>query len=80
MGKGGRRNGEELEEEEEGRSWIDVVAVSHEFTDHCHRETLLEVHPDVPVVAAKVCLRHVEAALLYLLSKGFANGTRKQPT
>ena len=24
-------------------SWIDVVAVSHEFTDHMHKETLLEV-------------------------------------
>lgn len=35
----------------ENSSLIDVVAVSHEFTDHCHRETLLEVHKDVPVFA-----------------------------
>lgn len=35
----------------EEASLIDVVAVSHEFTDHCHKATLLEVHPDVPVVA-----------------------------
>ena len=35
---------------------IDVVAISHEFTDHCHKETLLEVHPDVPIIATKVCL------------------------
>ena len=34
---------------------IDVVAISHEFTDHCHKETLLEIHPDVPVIATKVC-------------------------
>ena len=33
---------------------IDVVAISHEFTDHCHRETLLQVHRDIPVVATKV--------------------------
>lgn len=33
-------------------SYIDAVVISHEFTDHCHRETLLEVHPDVPVFAS----------------------------
>jgi hypothetical protein len=38
----------------EEESLIDVVAVSHEFTDHCHKETLLEVHPNVPVFATKV--------------------------
>ncbi|TKA33156.1 hypothetical protein B0A50_00709 [Salinomyces thailandicus] len=32
---------------------IDAVAISHEFTDHCHKETLLELHPDVPVFAIK---------------------------
>ncbi|PVH90644.1 hypothetical protein DM02DRAFT_678480 [Periconia macrospinosa] len=26
-------------------TFIDAVVVSHEFTDHCHKETLLEVHP-----------------------------------
>jgi hypothetical protein len=31
---------------------IDAVAISHEFTDHCHRSTLLEVPRDVPVYAA----------------------------
>jgi hypothetical protein len=37
-------------------SYVDCVAVSHEFTDHCHKETLLEVHPDVPVLATEVRL------------------------
>jgi hypothetical protein len=37
-------------------SYIDCVAVSHEFTDHCHKETLLEVHRDVPVLATEVCI------------------------
>jgi len=32
-------------------SVIDVVAISHEFTDHCHKETLLELNADVPIVA-----------------------------
>ncbi|KAF2713529.1 hypothetical protein K504DRAFT_479275 [Pleomassaria siparia CBS 279.74] len=37
----------------ETETLIDAVAVSHEFTDHCHRETLLEVHRDVPVFATE---------------------------
>ncbi|KAF2236081.1 hypothetical protein EV356DRAFT_513328 [Viridothelium virens] len=36
-----------------GDGTIDVVVVSHEFTDHCHKDTLLEVHPDVPIIATK---------------------------
>ncbi|KAI1609367.1 hypothetical protein EDD37DRAFT_640531 [Exophiala viscosa] len=34
-------------------SYIDAVAVSHEFTDHCHRDTLIELNPSVPVFATK---------------------------
>ncbi|KAF2820747.1 hypothetical protein CC86DRAFT_117531 [Ophiobolus disseminans] len=34
-------------------SFVDAVAISHEFTDHCHKETLLEVHRDVPVFATE---------------------------
>lgn len=45
---GWRHTGEALE------TYVDAVAISHEFTDHCHRETLLEVHPDVPVLATEV--------------------------
>lgn len=37
--------------EEPGTGVIDAIAISHEFTDHCHKETLLEVHPNVPVFA-----------------------------
>ncbi|KAJ8066104.1 hypothetical protein OCU04_005195 [Sclerotinia nivalis] len=33
-------------------SWIDAVVVSHEFTDHMHKETLLEIPSTVPVFAA----------------------------
>jgi hypothetical protein len=39
---------------DEGDEAIDAVAVCHEFTDHCHRETLEEVGKDVPVFATKV--------------------------
>lgn len=51
LGKGRKRNGGIKAEEE---TFIDAVAISHEFTDHCHKETLLEVHPDVPVFATEV--------------------------
>lgn len=32
-------------------SMIDVVAVLHEFTDHAHKGTMLQIHPNVPVFA-----------------------------
>lgn len=34
-------------------SFIDAVAVSHEFTDHCHKATLLQLSSKVPVLAAR---------------------------
>lgn len=36
------------------RSYIDLLVISHEFTDHCHRQTLQEVSKDVPVHATAV--------------------------
>lgn len=38
------------------RSYIDVVVISHEFTDHCHKETLQQVDKEVPVFATAVSL------------------------
>ncbi|KAI9660736.1 MAG: hypothetical protein M1831_003428 [Alyxoria varia] len=49
------KEGEEQEEEGQerrNRTPIDAIIVSHEFTDHCHKQTLLEVDPSVPVFAA----------------------------
>lgn len=34
---------------------IDAVVICHEFTDHCHKETLLEVDKAVPVFGTRVC-------------------------
>lgn len=53
-----RENGHEAQEysAEQGsarKSMIDAVIISHEFTDHCHKETLLEVDPVIPVFATK---------------------------
>jgi len=36
------------------RSYIDVLVISHEFTDHCNKETLQEIKREVPVFATAV--------------------------
>jgi hypothetical protein len=53
-GSGGKGRVSNGHAEPAGKGFIDLVAISHEFTDHCHKETLLEVHPDVPVFATDV--------------------------
>lgn len=45
----------DVDGEDEGRSCIDAVVICHEFTDHCHKDTLLEVDKRVPVFGTKVC-------------------------
>lgn len=40
-------------ESKEGHSYIDCVAISHEFTDHCHEATLRELPANLPVVATE---------------------------
>jgi hypothetical protein len=40
-----------------GCSFADAIAISHEFTDHCHQATLLEVDRAVPVVATTKAAR-----------------------
>ncbi|KAG6087918.1 hypothetical protein E4U15_007083 [Claviceps sp. LM218 group G6] len=39
---------------ESSMSMIDAVVVSHEFTDHCHQSTLLELPRSTPVFASDV--------------------------
>jgi Beta-lactamase superfamily domain len=41
-----------VERVDRNQHYVDVVAISHEFTDHCHRATLQELSPCVPIVAA----------------------------
>jgi hypothetical protein len=70
-GKARKRKVEEVDEE----SYVDCVAVSHEFTDHCHKETLLEVHRDVPVLATEVCSHamFIQLAISWPVSQQAAN-------
>ena len=51
----------ELHEEILVESFIDTVIISHEFTDHCHKDTLLEIHPDTPVFATKVAANSIRS-------------------
>lgn len=41
----------EYSDQDPKRSYIDAVVVSHEFTDHCNKATLLELDPETPVFA-----------------------------
>ncbi|KAH6642893.1 hypothetical protein C7974DRAFT_386354 [Boeremia exigua] len=50
---GGMRRGSKRRAGAADETFVDAVAISHEFTDHCHKDTLLEVHPDVPVFATE---------------------------
>lgn len=64
--EGGEEGGEGLKEEEE--SWIDAVVISHEFTDHMHKPTLLELYPRVPVLAtpkAYAAINHGDISILW---------------
>jgi hypothetical protein len=45
----------------EDEDWIDAVVVCHEFTDHMHKETLLEVRKSVPVLAAPTAASRIRA-------------------
>lgn len=42
-------------------TFIDAVTISHEFTDHCHKTTLLEIHRDVPVFAIKEAAKLIKS-------------------
>lgn len=44
-----------------GSSMIDAVIISHEYTDHCHRETLLELDPATPVLATRKAVALVKS-------------------
>lgn len=36
-----------------GRQYIDAIIISHEFADHCHKNTLLEFSSETPVFATE---------------------------
>ncbi|KAL8710106.1 MAG: hypothetical protein Q9220_005189 [cf. Caloplaca sp. 1 TL-2023] len=42
-------------------SYIDLVLISHEYTDHCNKATLNDVPPSTPVFATKVAARLISS-------------------
>ncbi|KAJ4393620.1 hypothetical protein N0V93_002833 [Gnomoniopsis smithogilvyi] len=65
---------------EPGCSYIDCVAISHEFTDHCHEATLREMPRTVPVVATEKAadlIRSWNHFDLVITTPGFSSETSK---
>ncbi|KAF2496944.1 hypothetical protein BU16DRAFT_458538 [Lophium mytilinum] len=56
-----RDDEEEQYHEEDRHKYIDAIAISHEFTDHCHTPTLETVHRDVPVFVTEKAAKIVNA-------------------
>lgn len=59
-------------------SYIDCVAISHEFTDHCHEATLRELPQDIPVVATEKAadlIRSWDHFDTVITAPGFSAGT-----
>lgn len=58
LGSGRKTN---VEDNARIETFIDAVAISHEFTDHCHKESLLEIPSFVPVFAIKEAAKLIES-------------------
>ncbi|KAK1712602.1 uncharacterized protein BDZ83DRAFT_638439 [Colletotrichum acutatum] len=61
------------------KSYIDVVAISHEFTDHCHQATLEELPKSTPVFAtdkAADLIRSWSHFSSVTTTPGFSSGTK----
>lgn len=60
LGADRKTNAEAVEENGVDETFIDAVAVSHEFSDHCHKDTLLEIDSNVPVFAIKEAAKLIQ--------------------
>lgn len=45
------KNGNAVDDSHEKKQYIDAIVISHEFTDHCNKNTLLEFHSETPIFA-----------------------------
>jgi hypothetical protein len=65
------------------QSHVDIVVISHEFTDHCHRATLMELPTETPVFAtekAAELIRSWEYFDTVITTPGFSETTNWQST
>ncbi|KAI9705904.1 MAG: hypothetical protein M1836_005310 [Candelina mexicana] len=60
-------------------SSIDVIVISHEFRDHCHRDTLQEANKDIPVFATNKALKTIQAWSHFTLVKEITPFTTNHP-
>jgi len=71
-----RNNGDHAWDSE---TLIDAIVVSHEFTDHCHKETLLQCPPDIPVFATTKAAQLIQSWKHFRLVLDAPNFSGEQP-
>ena len=59
--------------------YINAVIVSHEFTDHCNKGTLLELDPDTPVFAKKAAADVIRSWCHFTVVKDIPHFSRTAP-
>ena len=58
---------------------IDLVICSHEFSDHCHKETLLEIDPNTPVIATPKAADLIRSWNHFLVVRDTPSFSQKDP-
>lgn len=58
---------------------IDLVICSHEFSDHCHKETLLEIEPSTPVFATQKAADLIRSWNHFLVVRDTPSFSHKDP-
>lgn len=58
---------------------IDLVICSHEFSDHCHKETLLEIDPTTPVFATQKAANLIRSWNHFLVVRDTPPFSQKNP-
>lgn len=58
---------------------IDLVICSHEFSDHCHKETLLEIEPSTPVFATPKAAELIRSWNYFLLVRDTPSFSHENP-
>lgn len=72
------RDGIRDEASKSSKTFIDAVAISHEFTDHCHEVTLKELPKGTPVVATEKAAELIKSWKYFdkvITTPGFSSST-----
>ena len=63
----------------ENPRYIDVVVISHEFTDHCNKNTLLELDPETPIFATKLAANLIRSWKYFTSVQDTPTSSEKSP-